>query len=93
MPHSTVRVNGPRVGYDFWNWKIDVVSVAYAYCDATETRKSPMNLPDATRLVIHYSYRHYSHIDTNTKTIKRFIYQIQLKIWKVKLSKLVWLLV
>lgn len=44
VPHSTIRIHTPWRCYDFWNWKVDVVSVAYANSDATETRKGTMDL-------------------------------------------------
>lgn len=45
MPHTTVGVHNLGIRDDFGDWKVDIVSVAYAHCDATVSSKCSMNLP------------------------------------------------
>lgn len=45
MPHTTVGVQHLGVRNHFRNREINIMSIAYANCDAAITSKSTMNLP------------------------------------------------
>lgn len=44
MPHAAVRIDNPGFRDDFWNWKVDIMSIAYTHCDTTISSKCTVNL-------------------------------------------------